>query len=578
MRAEREIKTAYPLERYDVVVIGGGPNGLGIAALLGKAGLKVCVLEERLQCGGGAENVEPIPGFRIDPHATYFYAGASPTIEILELWKFGFRLKYFKTLAGTVTSDGKAIISGRFNIKNTIESIAKYSKKDAEFTKIMYETFEPYTKDFLRSIFWTPPYTPEMWSDPYDLPWFKFMKERAPGLLTLFPPEVVMELSTYELLDTQYEFEPLKVVAGQGAWYNGPFPAWRGMGIFGIATGLLMAYSSSSPQGGMHSYMHALIRCCLHYGVKIYTNAKVGEILVENGEAKGVVLADESFYPGKVIRAERLVISAIDVKQTFLKLLKGKYIPKPLLEKIKDINLHGGSLFVLHLIVKDLPKYKGDAEELFFKDGNYPTVVCLPGDSRSFILNQAQDIFSFRTHPQREESLHIMVCCHDIYDETRCPPGYHVLSPIYIQVPPPEYHRDGPDAVNKAKWEIAERMIELLRKFAPNMTEKNIVAKFINTPQDSEFRNTGFIGGNWYAIRECEDQWWSFRPIPELARYRTPIHKLYLCHQTSYPGGLCLLAVPYNLMHILIDDGAIEKPDWFISSPYHIPDGEKRFY
>ena len=173
--------------------------------------------------------------------------------------------------------------------------------------------------------------------------------------------------------------------------------------------------------------------------------------------------------------------------------------------------------------------------------------------------------------------MHIMVCCHDIYDETRCPPGYHVLSPIYIQVPPPEYHRDVPDAVNKAKWEIAERMIELLRKFAPNMTEKNIVAKFINTPQDSEFRNTGFIGGNWYAIRECEDQCWSFRSIPELARYRTPIHKLYLCHQASYPGGLCLLAVPYNLMHILIDDGAIEKADWFIPSPYHIPDGEKRF-
>ena len=94
----------------------------------------------------------------------------------------------------------------------------------------------------------------------------------------------------------------------------------------------------------MHSYMHALIRCCLHYGVKIYTNAKVGEILVENGEAKGVVLADEYFHPGKVIRAERLVISATDVKQNFLKLPKGKYIPKPPLEKIKDINLHGVSL------------------------------------------------------------------------------------------------------------------------------------------------------------------------------------------------------------------------------------------
>ena len=119
-------------------------------------------------------------------------------------------------------------------------------------------------------------------------------------------------------------------------------------------------------------------------------------------------------------------------------------------------------------------------------------------------------------------------------------------------------------------------MIELLRKFAPNMTEKNIIAKFINTPQDSEFRNTGFICGNWYAIRECEDQRRSFKPIPELARYSNPIHKFYLCDQTSYPGGLCLLTVPCNLMHILIEDGTIEKPDWFIPSPYHIPDGEKR--
>ncbi len=564
-------------ERYDVVVIGGGPNGLGIAAYLAKAGLSVCVCEERMQCGGGAENTEPIPGFRIDPHATYLYGAAAPAFEQLELPKFGFRMKYFKTLAGTVTTDGKALISGRFNIQETINSIRKYSKKDAEFLRFMYENFEPLSRDFLRAIFWTPPYTPEMWSSPEELPWFKFMKEKAPALLQIFDPKVVMELSTYELLDLFLEFEPLKVVMGQGAWYNGPFPAWRGMGIFGLATGMLMAYSSGSPIGGMHSMIHALIRCCLHHGVRIYVNSPVDKILVENGEAKGVVLSENSAYPGKVILADRLVISAIDVKHTFLKLLEGKYIPKTLRQKIQDVSLHGGSLFVLHLIVKELPKYKGDAEELFFRPGNYPSVVALPGDSREIIMNQARDVMGLRTHPTKKESLHIMVCCHDIYDDTRCPPGYHVLSPIYIQVPPPEYHRDGPDAVNRHKLEIAEMMIELLREFAPNIKKDSIVAKFINTPLDSEFRNQGFIGGNWYAIREDEDQWWGTRPIPELARYRTPIHKLYLCHQTSYPGGLCLFAVPYNLMHILIDDGAVSKPDWWYPSPYHIPDGEKRF-
>lgn len=561
------------LERYDVVVIGGGPNGLGIAAYLAKAGLKVCICEERLQCGGGAENAEPLPGIRIDPHATYLYGAASPFFEQIELHEFGFRMRYFKTLAGTITTDGKAIIAGRFNVEETINSIKRYSPKDANFVSFMYRDFEPLAKEFLRSIFWTPPYPQD--APLHDLPWFKFIKKEAPGLLSIFDPDEISELSTYELLDKYFEFEPLKVVMGQGAWYNGPFPAWRGMGIFGLATGLLMAYSSGCPLGGMHSMIHALIRFLLHHGVKIYTNSPVERIIVENGEAKGVVLSDQSAYPGKVIIADRIVISAIDVKHTFLRLLDGKHIPKFLLQKIKDISLHGGSLFVLHLVVKELPRYKGDAEELFFRPGNYPSVVALPGDSRDFIMNQARDVMSLRTHPMRDESMHIMVCCHDIYDETRCPPELHVLSPIYIQVPPPEYHRDGPDAVDKAKWDIAEKIIETIRKFAPNMTEKNIVAKFINTPLDSEFRNVGFIGGNWYAIRECEDQWWGSRPIPELARYRTPIHKLYLCHQTSYPGGLCLFAVPYNLMHILIDDGIIQKPDWWFPSRYHIPDFNK---
>ena len=559
-------------ERYDVVIVGGGPNGLGIAAYLSKAGLSVCICEERLQVGGAAENVEPIPGFRIDPHATYLYGAAAPGFEQLELWKYGFRMRYFKTLAGAVTTDGQAFIAGMYNVENTIKSIEKYSPKDAMFIRMYYEQLVPYTKEYLRSIFWTPPYTPQMWSDPLELPWMKITNEKAPFLFQIMDPKTTMEASTYELADAQFDYEPLKVVAGQGAWYNGPFPAWRGMGVFGMAAGMLMLYSSGCPVGGMHSYMHSILRCALAHGTRVYVNAPVGEIIVRDGEAKGVILSDKSAYPGKTILADKLVISAVDVQQTFLKLLGGKYIDKSIIQKIKDISLHGGSLFVLSLIVKELPKYKGEAERLFFEEGNYPSVVVIPADSREYVLNQARDVFSLRTHPLKEESIIIMVCTHDIYDDTRCPDGYHILSPIYIQVPPPEYHRDGPEAVNKAKDEIADRMIECLRKFAPNMTEKNIVAKFINTPYDSEFRNVGLVGGNWYAIRHCEDQWWSFRPIPELARYRTPIHKLYLCNQTSYPGGLCLLAVPYNLMHILIDDKVLKAPDWWYPSPWHIKD------
>ena len=79
-------------ERYDVVIVGGGPNGTTTAAYLAKCGLSVCVLEERYEAGGSCETVEPIAGARIYPHAMLMYAAPAPGFEQLELWKYGFRM------------------------------------------------------------------------------------------------------------------------------------------------------------------------------------------------------------------------------------------------------------------------------------------------------------------------------------------------------------------------------------------------------------------------------------------------------------------------------------------------------
>jgi phytoene dehydrogenase-like protein len=114
-------------------------------------------------------------------------------------------------------------------------------------------------------------------------------------------------------------------------------------------------------------------------------------------------------------------------------------------------------------------------------------------------------------------------------------------------------------------------MIEKIREVAPNMTEDNIVAKFVNTPYDSSLRNMGFVGGNWMGISQEEEQWYEQKPLSELARYRTPIDNLYLCHQSSYPGGLALQAVSYNLMHILIEDLNLKPGEWWYPSPHFIP-------
>jgi len=64
--------------------------------------------------------------------------------------------------------------------------------------------------------------------------------------------------------------------------------------------------------------------------------------------------------------------------------------------------------------------------------------------------------------------------------------------------------------------------------------------------------------------------------MPEMARYRTPIDGLYLCHQTAaHAGGLCLMAISYNLMPILIEDGLAEPGDWWYPSPWYIPERGK---
>src|SRR4030043_114538 len=79
-------------ERYDFVIVGGGPNGVTLAAYLAKSGASVCVLEERPEAGGGCENTEPMAGVKINPHAIMLYGAPAPSFEQLELWKYGWRI------------------------------------------------------------------------------------------------------------------------------------------------------------------------------------------------------------------------------------------------------------------------------------------------------------------------------------------------------------------------------------------------------------------------------------------------------------------------------------------------------
>jgi beta-carotene ketolase (CrtO type) len=141
-------------ERFDVVIIGGGPNGMTTAAYLAKSNLSVCVLEERTECGGACETQEPIPGVRIFPHAILMYASAAPGFEQLELWKYGFRMNWDPSDHSDPAATGLIGLDGWHDA----------SAKDFEgFMKLggLMGT-PPFTKELLRATYWCPPHPPEV--------------------------------------------------------------------------------------------------------------------------------------------------------------------------------------------------------------------------------------------------------------------------------------------------------------------------------------------------------------------------------------------------------------------------------
>jgi len=558
-------------DRYDVVIVGGGHNGTTLAAYLAKSGRSVCVLESRPECGGGQENTEPVPGVRIDPHATYLYGAAAPGFEQLELARYGYRHVPYRSTAGLVTTDGDVVnLGSRWDPQIAAESLARFAPGSAATSGLLSSLNGVLATELLRALFWTPPYPVEADVDPMDMPWAKVMDKYFSGL---FKPSW-LEMSMVDLLDELIDYEPLKTLYSFAAWYCGAHPTWDGQALPALGGVLMYGHSGGSPRGGMHAYAHAIIRCALAHGATICANSPVERILVEGGRAVGVELAEGSAQPGRHIYADEFVVSAIDVQQTFQRLVEPAHTDASFRQRISDISVKGGSLYVVSVVCRELPEYCGQAS---FPIEQYPSCVVVPSDSRQANLySQTEDVYSHNRAPLLEDDhLTLMVCTHDIYDSTRAPEGLHVLSPIYLEMPPPRYDVSGPEGVNRDKDEITAAVLRVLRTYAPNMTDSNIEHVFVNTPYESEFRNTGLTGGNWYAIRQSEDQWFSGRPLPELSRYRTPIDDLYLCNQTSHPGGLCLMAVPYNLMHILIEDGKVDPGPWWYPAPLHMAEPAK---
>jgi len=516
-------------EKYDIVIIGGGPNGGAAAAYLAKCGLSVCVLEERYEAGGSCETAEPMAGTRIYPHAMLGVAGLSP-----------------KDMAGYMKVSG---IAGN----------------------------PSFARELMRATDWCPPHPSDVEINADTIPYMQVYKQRCPEV---WSPEL-LDMTLFDFMDEWFETEPWKCTVASAAWWSGAAAHWEGVAIPALINVMLTFVSALSiPRGGMHGYFHSIFRCAVAHGAVFKSACPVEKIIVQNGRAVGVKLRDDAATKEKTIWADKAVISACDVKQTFNDLVGKEHLDPAFLRKVNDISIKGGTLWVSTFFLKDKP--------LSFKPAfqamgtGVPYGGAYPCDSREIYYENVADVDGFKGVPSVPPERYLwFLTPSQAFDPTsdqhsgNHPKGY-LTATFEAGATPPEYNVDAPDAADKLKEEMHKYFVEAFSIPLDGLDEDNIVHHWSVAPYEMTVRNRSLLGGTWCGRRHCEDQLFQNAPIPEMARYRTPIDGLYHCHQTSgHPGGLCLMAIPYNMMHILIEDGIAEPGDWWYPSPWYIPEKGK---
>src|SRR6184192_3251480 len=303
--------------KYDAIVVGGGHNGLTTAAYLARAGRKVLVLERRHVVGGAAVTEEVFPGFRFSV-CSYVVSLLRPEIiRELDLPRHGLEIL---PLDGTFTPMPNGDYLWRVNDHATTHrEIARHSKLDAEaydeYGKAMVEMAR-FVKPILNM---TPPDPLSL--DPRELMKLLFLGRRFRGLADedRYNQVQLMTMSTVDFLDQWFETDVLKATMAA----SGIIGTFLGVRSPGTAYVLLHHYmgeidgafrSWGFARGGTGAISNAIASAAREAGVEIRTEAPVAHIIVRNGQARGVVLANGDEIQTKVVS------SGVDPRLTFIKM------------------------------------------------------------------------------------------------------------------------------------------------------------------------------------------------------------------------------------------------------------------
>lgn len=523
---------------YDAIIIGGGHNGLITAAYLARAGLSVMVLERRNVIGGACVTEEVWPGYKVST-LSYLCSLLQPRIiRELELERFGFHLYPKDPAFFTAFPDGRHLFFWQ-DMAETQRELEKFSKRDAALYPD-YERNLARLGDWVESLLLTTPpnIIRRKLSDFVGLGrmGLEALRFRDPDIVHLVK---IMTQSVRAYLDERFESEQIKAtLATDGVIGTNGGPSTPGTAyimlhhVMGGATGVRGLWGFV--RGGMGAISEAIARSALSRGAEIKTDAAVSQILVRNGRAYGVALAN-----GDEIHA-RAIISNADPKITFLNLIDPKEVEEEFRRDIEKVRIHGCS-FKINLALGSLPEFKAYPGSKLGPHHKATMHIC---PSMDYVDRGWEDAKTGR--PSDRPLLEITIPT--AYDDSIAPQGKHIMC-IFAQYAPYTL-RDGD--WDSMKESFADRCIDTLAEYAPNI-HNSIIHRQVISPLDLE-RDYSLTGGNIFHGDMTLDQLFFMRPVAGWAKYRTPIDALYLCGSGTHPGGGVMGAPGFNAAREILAD------------------------
>ena len=536
---------------WDVVVVGGGHNGLVAAAYLAKHGLRTLVCERRDVVGGAAVTEHPFgPSYAVTSLSYVVSLLPADIVADLRLDQHGYHVypqgPYFAPRA-----DGR-YLTLPYDPAARRDQIVKFSARDAD----AYPRYEARMASYaavLGPLLGRIP--PKLGSRrPRDVLGQAALLGRLRGIDTRLAVDLTRLLSgsIADLLDQYFESDGLRGVLSVsgviGMWAGPRSPGTGYVALhhhIGNAAGQAGAWGF--PRGGMGAVTGAIAAAARSFGAEIVTGSPVARMTASDGRVTGVELAD-----GRRVTAAT-VVTTVHPRVAFLEMIDPAELPAEFVADISRWQSRSGAVKI-NLALDRLPVFASHPDVDPQVHGG--TIVLAES------LDDIEGAFQDAAAGQPSAVPFADICIPSVLDDSLAPPGHHVMS-LFTQWVPRGY-ADQPDAAELGRY--ADRVVERMETVAPGFAATVLHRQVIGPRQMQQ--EYGLVGGNIFHGELTMGQMFHARPAAGYADLRTPLRGLYQAGSATHGGGGVTGIPGRNVARqILADRRAARWRRWRSGSP-----------